>query len=136
MSPFSKLANGEKAMKYHYKLFIDFSKNCTSPCQLFSIIFITSGSEWEDFPTQTDWFYSYQCNEPIFKVGKWGKSYEISLQTFYRFFEKLCAAMPTFQRHIYSIQLRTGRFFNTDRLILFIPMQWTHFQSWQMGKSY
>ena len=38
-----------------------------------------------------------------------------------------------FQRHICSIRLRTGRFFNTDWLILFIPMQWTHFQSWQMG---
>jgi len=43
--------------------------------------------------------------------------------------------MPTFQRHIYSIRLRTGRFFNTDRFILFIAMQWTHFQSWQMGKK-
>jgi len=64
-----------------------------------------------------------------------GKSYEISLQTFYRFFEKLCVAMQTFQRQIYSILIRTERFFNTDRLILFIAMQWTHFQSWQMGKK-
>jgi len=52
MNPFSKLTNGEKAMKYRYKL--------------------------------------------------------------YRFFKKLCVALPTFQRHIYSIQLRTGRFFTTD----------------------
>jgi len=24
-------------------------------------------------------------------------------------------------------------FFKADWFILFIPMQWTHFQSWQMG---
>jgi len=36
MNPFPMLTNGEKAMKYRYKLFIDFSKNCASPCQLFT----------------------------------------------------------------------------------------------------
>ena len=36
MNPFPKLTNGEKVMKYRYKLFIDFSKNCSSPCQLFT----------------------------------------------------------------------------------------------------
>jgi len=35
--------------------------------------------------------------------------------------------MTTFQLDIHSIRLRTGRFFNTDWLILFIPMQSTHF---------
>jgi len=30
--------------------------------------------------------------------------------------------MPTFQRHIHSIRLRTERFFNTDRFILFTAM--------------
>jgi len=54
MNPFSKLTNGEKAMKYRYKLFMDFSKNCASLCQLFSVIFIPSGSEREGFSTQTD----------------------------------------------------------------------------------
>jgi len=34
MNPFSKLTNGEKAMKNRYKLFIVFSKNRASPCQL------------------------------------------------------------------------------------------------------
>jgi len=58
MNPFPMLTNGEKAMKYRYKLFIDFSKNCASPCHIFSVIFIPSGSELEDFSTQTDWFYS------------------------------------------------------------------------------
>jgi len=47
MNPFSKLTNGEKDMKYRYKLFIDFSKNYASPCKLFSVIFIPSGSEWK-----------------------------------------------------------------------------------------
>jgi len=46
------------------------------------LIFIPSGSEREDFSTKTDWFHSYQCNEPIFKVDKWGKSYEKPLPTF------------------------------------------------------
>jgi len=32
----------------------------------------------EYFSTQTDSFYSYQCNEPIFIVDKWGKSHEKS----------------------------------------------------------
>jgi len=31
---------------------------------------------------------------------------------------------------------QNGKFFNTDWLVLFMPMQWTHFQSWQMGKCY
>jgi len=70
-------------MNSRYKLFIIVSKNRASPCQLFSVMFILSGSEREDFSTQTDWFYSYQCNEPIFKVDKWGKSYKKSLQTFF-----------------------------------------------------
>jgi len=40
--------------------------------------------------------------------------------------------MPTFQLDIHSIWLRKGRFFKTDWLILFIPMQWTnfHFDIW------
>jgi len=135
MNPFPKLTNEEKATKNRYKLFIDFAKNRASQCQTFSVIFVPSGSEREDFLTQTDWFYSYQCNEPIFKVDKWGRSYEKSLQTFYSFIETSCVAMPTSQRHICSIRLRTGRFCNTNWLILFIPMQWTHFQSWQMGKK-
>jgi len=100
MNPFSKLTNGEKAMKYCYKLFVNFLKNFVSPRQLFSIRFIPTDLERENFSTQTDWFYSYQCNESIFKVDKWGKSYEISLQTFHRFFEKLCIAMLTFQCQI------------------------------------
>jgi len=135
MNPFSKLTNGEKAMKNCCKLFIVFSKNRASPYQLLSVIFVLSGSERENFSTQTDWFYSYQCNEPIFKIDKWGRSYEKLLQTFYRFCEKSCVAMPTFQLDIHSIRLRTGRFFNKDWLISFIPMQWTHFQSWLMGKK-
>jgi len=118
MNSFLKLTNGEKVMNSRYKLFIVFAKNCASPCQLFSVIFIPSGSERKDFSTQTDSFYSYQCNEPIFKVYKWGKSYEKSLQTCNTFCEKLCVAMPTFQRHIHSIRLRTETFFNT--LIYFI----------------
>jgi len=65
-----------KVMKNLYKLLILFSKNRASPCQLFSVIFIPSGSEQEDFLTQTDLFYSYQCNEPIFKVDKWWKKHE------------------------------------------------------------
>jgi len=32
MKPFSKLTNGEKVMKSHYKLLIIFAKNCASPC--------------------------------------------------------------------------------------------------------
>jgi len=135
MNPFSKLTNGEEATKNRYKLFIVLSKHRASQCQLLSVIFVLSGSEREDFATQTDWFYSYQCNEPIFKVDKWGKSHEKLLQTFYSFFEKSCVAMPTFQLDIHSIRLRTGRFFNTGRLILFIPNQWTYFQNWQMGKK-
>ena len=136
MNPFSKFTNGEKVMHSRYNLLILFVKSCASPCKLFSVIFIPSGSEREGFSTQTDRFYSYQCNEPIFKVDKWGKSYVKLLQTFNTFCEKLCAAMATFQRHIYSIRLGTERFFNTNWFILFIPMQWTHFQSWQMGKSH
>ena len=135
MNPFSKLTNGVKVMKNCYKLLIHLARTRASPCQYFSAIFVPSGSEREAFSTQIDWFYSYQCNEPIFKVDKWGKSYEKSLQTSYSFLEKSCVAMPTSQRHIHSIRLRTGRFFNTDWLIWFIPMQWTHFQSWQMGKK-
>jgi len=73
MKPFSKLTNGEKVMKSRYKLFIVFAKNCASACQLSSMISISSSSEQKDFSTQTDWFYSYQCNETIFKVDKWGK---------------------------------------------------------------
>jgi len=132
MNLFSKLTNGKKAMKNRYKLFLVFAKNRASPCQLFRVIFVPSGSEREDFSKQTDWFYSYQCNEPILKVDKWGKSYEKSLQAFYSFFEKLSVAMPTFQLDIHSIWLRKGRFFKTDWLILFIPMQWTnfHFDIW------
>jgi len=65
-----------------------------------------------NFSTQTDSFYSYQCNEPIFKVNKWSKSYEKLLQTFYSFCEKSCVATPTFQLDIHSIRLRRGRFFN------------------------
>jgi len=45
-------------MNSHYKLFILFARNFALPCQLFSVIFIPSGSEREDFSTQTDWFYS------------------------------------------------------------------------------
>jgi len=60
------LTNEEKAMKNRYRLFIVFSKNWASQCQLFSLIFIPSGSEREDFLKQTGWFYSYQCSEPIF----------------------------------------------------------------------
>jgi len=44
MNPFSKLTNGEKAMKNRYRLFIVFSKNRASPCQLFSFIFVLSSS--------------------------------------------------------------------------------------------
>jgi len=51
MNPFSKLTNGVKAMKNCYKLFIVFAKNRVSPRQLFSLIFIPSGSEREDFLT-------------------------------------------------------------------------------------
>jgi len=29
---------------------------------------IPSGSDRKYFSTQTDWFYSYQCNETIFKA--------------------------------------------------------------------
>ena len=85
MNPFSKLTNGEKAMKNRYKFFMLFAKNTASPWQLFSVIFIPSGSERKDFSTQTNWFYSYQCNEPIFKVDNWGKSHELSLRTFNTF---------------------------------------------------
>jgi len=85
MNPFSKLTIGEKAMKNRYKFFILFAKNSASPWQLFSVIFIPSGSERKDFSTQINWFYSYQCNEPIFKVDNWGKSHELSLQTFNTF---------------------------------------------------
>jgi len=94
-----------------------------------------SGSYQINFSTQADLFYSHQSNETIFKVDKWGKSHEKSLQTFYSFCEKLCVSMPTFQHDIHFIQLRTERFFNTDWLILFIPMSWNHFQSCQMGKT-
>jgi len=41
-------------MNSRYKLFIIVSKNRASPCQLFSVMFILSGSEREDFSTQTD----------------------------------------------------------------------------------
>ena len=88
------------------------------------------------FSTHSDLFHSYQCYEPISNVDKWGKSYEISLQTFYRFFEKLCVAMPHFQRHIYSIRLRTGRFFNTDRLIIFMQCNEPILKVDKWGKSY
>jgi len=74
MNPFSKLTIGRKVMKNRYKHFMLFAKNRSSPWQLFSVIFIPSGSERKDF-------------------------------------------------------------FNTDWFILFIPMQWTHFQSWQLGKQ-
>jgi len=39
------------------------------------------------------------------------------------FCEKSCVAMTTFQRDIHSIWLRTERFFNTDWLIVFIPIR-------------
>jgi len=90
MNPFSKLSNGEKVMKSRYKLFILFAKNCASPWQLFSFIFIPPGSERKYFSTQTDLFYSYQCNEPIFKNDKWVKKHEKSLQTFNTFCDKSC----------------------------------------------
>jgi len=44
--------------------------------------------------------------------------------------------MATFQRDIHFIRLRTEGFFNKDWFILFILMQWTHFQSWQMRKKW
>jgi len=58
-------------------------------------MFIPLAQNAKDFLTQTDLFYSYQCNETIFKVGKWRKSYEISLKTFNRFCEKPCLALAT-----------------------------------------
>ena len=76
MNPFSKLTIGEEVLKNRYKLLIHFAKNCASPWQLLSVIFIPSGSEGKEFSTQTDWFYSCQCNEPIFKVDNWGKSHQ------------------------------------------------------------
>jgi len=134
MNPFSKLTNGEKSWIVVTN-FLYFLREIFRRHANFSASYIFHPAQNRKISTQTNLFYSYQCNEPIFKVGKWGKSYEILLQTFYRFFKKLCVAMPTFQHRCYSIWLRTKRFFNTDRLILFIPMQWTHFQSWQMGKK-
>ena len=94
-----------------------------------------SGCYGKYFSTQTDWFHSYQWNETIFKVGKSGKANEKSLQTFHTFCEQSCVAMPAFQSDIHSIQLRTEIFFNIDWLILFIPMQWNHFESWQIRKK-
>ena len=88
------------------------------------------------FSTQTPRFYSYHGSETIFKVNKRGKSYETSLWTFNAFCEKSCVAMATFQRDIHSIRLRTEGFFNIDWLILFIPMQWNHFQSLTNGDFY
>jgi len=89
MNPFSKLTIGETVMNSRYKLFL-FAKNCASSWQLFSVIFIPSGSEGKDFSTQTDLFFSYQCNGPIFKVDNWGNSHVKSLQTFNTFCEKSC----------------------------------------------
>jgi len=54
---------------------------------------------------------------------------------FILFARNFASSWQLFQRQIYSIRVRTGRFFNTDRLILFIAMQWTHFQSWYEGKK-
>ena len=44
--------------------------------------------------------------------------------------------MPIFQRNSHPVRFKTERFFNTDWLILFIPMEWTHFQSGKRGKSH
>ena len=83
--PIFKVDKWGKTHEKSLQTFIVFAKNCASPSQLLSVIFVPFGSEREDFPTQTDWFYSYQCNEPIIKVDKWGKSYKKSLQTFLAF---------------------------------------------------
>jgi len=51
VKPFSKLTNGEKVMKRRYELLMLFARNRASPWQLFSGIFIPSGSERKDFLT-------------------------------------------------------------------------------------
>jgi len=122
MNPFSKLTNGEKVMHSRYNLLILFVKSCASPWQLFSVIFIPSGSERKDFSTQTDLFYSYQCNEPIFKVDKWGK-------VMHSRYKLLILLRKAVHRHdnfsaSYSFHpAQNGIIFHTDRFILFIPME-------------
>jgi len=100
---FSKLKNGEKAMKKTLQTFYSFCENSCVAMPTFQLDIHSIRLRTGGFSTQTDWFYSHQCNEPIFKVDKWGKSYEKSLQTFYSFCEKSCVAMATFQRHICSL---------------------------------
>jgi len=49
MKPFWKLTNFEKFMKNLYELLLRFAINRASPWQLFSVIFIPSGSNRKDF---------------------------------------------------------------------------------------
>ena len=131
---FQSWQTGKMLWKIVTNFYSFYEKSCVA-MEIFNVIFIWSGSEQKDISKQTDWFYSYHWNDAIFKVDKWGKSHEKLLQTFCSFWEKSYVAMPTFQGNIYPVRLRMERLFKTDWLILFILMQWTHFQSWQMGKK-
>ena len=51
-------------------------------------------------------------------------------------FARIWVTIASLQHYIYLIRIRPERFFNTDWLILLIPMQWNHFQGWQLGLSY
>jgi len=68
MNPFSKLIYGEKVMHSRYKLLILFAKSCASPWQLFSVIFIPSGSERKDFQHRLIHFIHSNAMNPFSKL--------------------------------------------------------------------
>jgi len=84
MNPFSKLTNGENVIKNRCKLLTLFAKNCASPCQLFSVIFIPSGSERNTFPHRLIHFIHTNAMNPFSKLTngeKVMKSRSIRLRT-------------------------------------------------------
>ena len=117
MNPFSKLIYGEKVMHSRYKLLILFAKSCASPWQLFSVIFIPSGSERNNFPHRPIHFVHTNGMNPFSKLingEKVMKSRSIRLRTeiflnwtlrFYRTKRQVREAMA---KHI--TQMQTGHF--------------------------
>ena len=75
MNSFSKLKNGEKVMHSRYKLLILLRQICVNMAT-FQRHYHCVRFKTKRFFNKTDLFYSYQCNEPIFKADIWGKNHE------------------------------------------------------------